>query len=254
MQIEQDRKQILVELEEKINDSILFRMNKKHPDYELEKIILCNHVADYQKAYRRNIDNIGLEIVEAFEKVIKSYKPDKGLFTHYYNKALSNMIKDAMEYEEEETEHNDNKLISLNMKIGEEGTTELIDMISSSEKSVEEKLISRENVTDIVEIINCKYEVQRKDVQQNLRKPLTYKMYQVLKHSEEYKEILTSFKFFDSEVFSLCEENEKFSQKELAEYCNTGEGQISRTIKRFLCAISELIILKGENKQRGKNV
>lgn len=44
MQIEQDRKQILVELEEKINYSILFGMNKKHPDYELEKRILCNHV------------------------------------------------------------------------------------------------------------------------------------------------------------------------------------------------------------------
>lgn len=246
MQIEQDRKQILLELEEKINDSIVFRMNKKHPDYELEKRILCNHVVDYQKAYRRNIDNIGLEIVEAFEKAIKSYKPDKGLFTHYYNKALSNTIKDAMEDEEEETEYEGNKLISLNMKIGEEGTTELIDMTPSSEKSVEEKLISRENVADIVEIINCMYEMQRKDVQQNLRKPLTYKMYQVLKHSEEYKEILISFKFFDSEVFSLCEEKEKFSQKELAEHCNRGQEQISRIIKRFLNAISKLIILKGE--------
>ena len=246
MQIEQDRKQILVELEEKINYSILFGMNKKHPDYELEKRILCNHVVNYQKAYRRNIDNIGLEIVEAFEKAIKSYKPDKGLFTHYYNKALSNMIKDAMEDEEEETEYEGNKLISLNMKIEEEGTTELIDMTPSNEKSVEEKLISRENVTDIVEIINYMYKMQRKDVQQNLRKPLTYKMYQVLKHSEEYKEILTSFKFFDSEVFSLCEEKEKFSQKELAKHCNKGQEQISRVIKRFLNEISELIILKGE--------
>lgn len=80
-------------LEEKINNSPLFGIDKEAEPYkyDLERNRLFAHIGDYvNKFYFRKYGDFGYEQAVAFQNSVKSYKAEKGVFLAYYMTSLEN--------------------------------------------------------------------------------------------------------------------------------------------------------------------
>jgi hypothetical protein len=223
------------ELENLINGSPLFSIDRV-TDAELfatEERRFLNHLAELTAIVRKDFSEIGFEIIQTAKACIKAFKPENGIFMHYFNSALKiRLLKERKkEYDRAAA------TVSGNTKIqgkDGDGETELFDLIAATEDTPDVTSAEDDSVRYIVRMMSLVFKLQQERTKRLLSKLLTACLLRELYLYTAVAEVVQNAMFADAEIIA-CYKNggEIPSARQIAAQLETTEQQASRSLATF---------------------